>query len=162
MRNLPSERLNKKVVTSWRIGNVISSLLIAICLIGTAVIVYFASNGIIGMFWVWLAIAISAVWFIATVAVTPSINYVRWRYAVSDDEVDIMRGLIVRKRSIIPLVRVQHVDTKQGPILRALGLASVTVATAAGEHEIPGLQLEQADALRDRVATLARMAQEDV
>ena len=50
----------------------------------------------------------------------------------------------------------------QGPILRAFGLSSVTVATAAGEHEIPGLGIEEADVLRDRAAELARLAREDV
>ena len=50
----------------------------------------------------------------------------------------------------------------QGPILRAFGLSSVTVATAAGEHEIPGLALDVAEQLRDRAAELARLAQEDV
>ena len=48
------------------------------------------------------------------------------------------------------------------PILRAFGLSSVTVATAAGEHEIPGLGIEEADVLRDRAAELARLAREDV
>ena len=42
------------------------------------------------------------------------------------------------------------------------GLASVTVATAAGEHEIPGLAFDVAEQLRDRAAELARLAQEDV
>ena len=56
----------------------------------------------------------------------------------------------------------QNTDTRQGPILRAFGLSSVTVATAAGEHEIPGLALDVAEQLRDRAAELARLAQEDV
>ena len=42
------------------------------------------------------------------------------------------------------------------------GLASVTVATAAGEHEIPGLAFDVAEQLRDRAAELARLAREDV
>ena len=41
-------------------------------------------------------------------------------------------------------------------------LSSVTVATAAGEHEIPGLGADVAEQLRDRAAELARLAQEDV
>ena len=36
------------------------------------------------------------------------------------------------------------------------------VATAAGEHEIPGLGADVAEQLRDRAAELARLAQEDV
>ena len=46
--------------------------------------------------------------------------------------------------------------------MRAFGLSSVTVATAAGEHEIPGLETSVAEELRDRAAEFARIAQEDV
>lgn len=60
------------------------------------------------------------------------------------------------------MVRVQHVETKQGPVLKANGLASVTVTTAGSSFEIPGLATDEAEALRDQVAVLARIAQEDV
>ena len=40
--------------------------------------------------------------------------------------------------------------------------AQVTVSTAAGNHEIPGLLVEDADELRDLIATQARLAQEDL
>jgi membrane protein YdbS with pleckstrin-like domain len=39
---------------------------------------------------------------------------------------------------------------------------SVTVSTAAGRHEIPGLDIATAEALRDKAAELARLAREDV
>lgn len=94
--------------------------------------------------------------------VLPPIRFVRWRYELSSDYLDIARGIVWRKRFIIPFIRVQNTDTRQGPILRAFGLASVTVATAAGEHEIPGLGSDVAEQLRDRAAELARLAQEDV
>ena len=100
--------------------------------------------------------------FVVIVIVLPPIRYARWRYELTDDFLDISRGIIWRKRFIIPFIRVQNTDTRQGPILRAFGLASVTVATAAGEHEIPGLAMAEADVLRDRAAELARIAREDV
>ena len=64
--------------------------------------------------------------------------------------------------SVIPMVRVQHVETTQGPILKANGLASVTITTAGSKFEIPGLASAEAETLRDQVAVLARIAQEDV
>ena len=94
--------------------------------------------------------------------VLPPIRFMRWRYELSDDYLDIARGIVWRKRFVIPFIRVQNTDTRQGPILRAFGLASVTVATAAGEHEIPGLDSQTAEQLRDKAAELARLAQEDV
>lgn len=62
----------------------------------------------------------------------------------------------------MPFIRVQNTDTRQGPILRAFGLASVTVSTAANNHVIVGLDVQVADQLRDRAAELARLAREDV
>ena len=94
--------------------------------------------------------------------VLPPIRYVRWRYELHDDYLDIAKGIIWRKRYIIPFIRVQNTDTRQGPILRAFGLSSVTVATAAGEHAIPGLANDVADQVRDRAAELARIAREDM
>ena len=85
-----------------------------------------------------------------------------WRYDVTPTDVDLYHGVFVKKRVLVPLVRVQHVETKQGPVLRAHGLASVTVSTAGESFEIPGLAEADAAALRDRVAELARLAKEDV
>ena len=94
--------------------------------------------------------------------VLPPIRYQRWRYQLTEDYLEIALGIVWRKRFIIPFIRVQNTDTRQGPIMRAFGLSSVTVATAAGNHEIPGLDVEQAEQVRDRAAELARLAREDV
>ena len=87
----------------------------------------------------------------------------RWRYELPATTSISAKGIAWRKRFVIPFIRVQNTDTRQGPILRAFtGLSSVTVATAAGEHD-PGLgstSLEQL--LRSQAAELARLAQEDV
>ena len=81
-----------------------------------------------------------------------------------DDYLDIAKGIIWRKRYIIPFIRVQNTDTRQGPILRAFGLSSVTVATAAGEHVIPGLANDVADQVRATRAApeLAPTSREDM
>ena len=116
--------------------------------------------------WMFVVLAAVAALYVAGMVVwlvvLPPIRFMRWRYELSDDYLDIARGIIWRKRFVIPFIRVQNTDTRQGPILRAFGLSSVTVATAAGEHEIPGLGIEEADVLRDRAAELARLAREDV
>jgi membrane protein YdbS with pleckstrin-like domain len=87
----------------------------------------------------------------------PEVRYRRWRWEVTDLEVRLQHGLIIIERTVIPMVRVQHVDTTQGPIMRAFGLSDVKVSTAAGVHAIPALADRDADALRDRIAVLARV-----
>jgi uncharacterized protein len=66
------------------------------------------------------------------------------------------------KRTLVPMVRVQHVDTVQGPLLRKYGLATITISTAATTHEIPALDMFEADNLRSSISALARVAEDDV
>jgi membrane protein YdbS with pleckstrin-like domain len=60
----------------------------------------------------------------------------------------------------VPMARVQHVDTRRGPLQRRLGLSTVVFYTAAGPNEIPQLASETADEVRDRIAELTREADE--
>lgn len=155
----PEGRLDRKVVTSWRLGELVTTVLLGgfALLIVYAVAVQTAGNAGPALL---ITLACVVIYGVVFVGIVPAIRYARFRFSVNADEVDIMRGIIVHKRTIIPLVRVQHVDTRQGPIMRAFKLSSVTIATAAGMHEIPGLPLEQADSLRDKVAEFARIAKE--
>ena len=73
-----------------------------------------------------------------------------------------MTGVQTCALPIFPFIRVQNTDTRQGPILRMFHLSDVTIATAATEHVIPGLDAQTADELRDRAAEFARLAREDV
>jgi hypothetical protein len=75
---------------------------------------------------------------------------------VRPDEIDLVRGAFVVRRTIIPIRRVQHVDTEAGPMRDGFGLATVTFHTAAGGVSIPALYKGEAEDLRTRVAELAR------
>ncbi len=94
--------------------------------------------------------------------VIPYIRWKRWRYKVDQNEIDLQRGLFVVTRTLIPIKRVQHVDTRQGPVYRQFGLASVTVTTAGDTHEIPALSEPVADDLRNTISEYARIAREDL
>ena len=92
----------------------------------------------------------------------PKIRWKRWRYEVDEKGVDLQRGIIITKRTIIPINRIQHVDTEQGPIYRKYGLSSISLSTAATTHEIPALDDETANALRNMISELVRKVKEDV
>ena len=146
----------------WRINDAIWLTVIFLACFIPFMIVFATTNEA----WSIILGGIVAVLYVAAlvlcVVILPSIRHMRWRYELSHDYLDIALGIIWRKRYIIPFIRVQNTDTRQGPILRMFGLSSVTVATAAGEHEIPGLDAETAEQVRDKAAELARIAQEDV
>ena len=90
----------------------------------------------------------------------PELRWRRWRWEVREHEIDIRHGTFAITRTLVPMLRVQHVDTKRDLIQQALGLATVVFHTAAGANEIPALDGGEAGLVRDRIAELARTADE--
>lgn len=159
---MPTQQLDPKIKNVWRINDAIWIVILFLCCFIPFAVVQLVHPTA----WCFIVLAAEVIAFVALLVlfllVLPPIRYARWRYELSNEFLDIARGIIWRKHITIPFIRVQSTDTKQGPILRAFGLSAVTAATAAGEHEIPGLETSVAEQLRDRVAEFARIAQEDV
>jgi membrane protein YdbS with pleckstrin-like domain len=86
----------------------------------------------------------------------PRLRWSRWRWDVRDEGIDIQHGTITVRRTLVPWVRVQHVDTRRGVFEQSFGLSTVVVHTAAGSHTIPLLPEGEAETLRERIAGLAR------
>ena len=107
---------------------------------------------------VWMLLPVAA--FAVGVVAVPELRWSRWRYEIRDQEIDLRHGTVTITRTLIPMLRVQHVDTTRGPLDQLLGLATVVVHTAAGKTTIPALDDEYAGRLRDQIATLARTADE--
>lgn len=150
----PANMLDPRVKTAWRVQSAL-----ALALPALAALAFAALAGLVGMpAWVapFTVLAVVAV-VIFSVFIAPAVRFRRWRWDVREEEVRLQEGLIVVTSTVIPMVRVQYVDTAQGPIMRALGLTDVHVWTAAGKHTIPALSNEHAAELRDRIATLARV-----
>ncbi|RNJ27508.1 hypothetical protein Nmn1133_05250 [Halosegnis longus] len=85
-------------------------------------------------------------------------RYRAWWYAVQADSLHLSRGVLTRVHTVVPFVRVQHVDVSRGPLERALGLSSVVVYTAGSrgaDVTIPGLTPDRADRLQQRLKRLA-------
>ena len=107
-----------------------------------------------------LAWTAAAVYALVAIFVAPVLRLRTWRYAVREEELDLLNGAFVRRRTIVPMARVQHVDTRQDALGRLLGLATLNVHTAAARHEIPGLAAADAFALRTAIAQRARVPDE--
>lgn len=159
MSDLPSHRLDPRMLRVWYASDAIAIACVALLAVAAWAIVRYLGGDV---FWVYLVAGVVELVCVGDLLVSPRVEMATWRYDVTPTDVDLYHGVFVKKRVLVPLVRVQHVQTKQGPILRAHGLASVTVSTAGESFEIPGLAEDEAAALRDRVAELARLAKEDV
>ncbi|MCL2785148.1 MAG: PH domain-containing protein [Propionibacteriaceae bacterium] len=72
-------------------------------------------------------------------------------YAIRDRDLFTKSGLMSRKLTVVPYVRIQYVDINVGPIERLFGLATVSVSTASPTlaATIPGLTPEIAAWMRD-------------
>lgn len=84
-----------------------------------------------------------------------------WGYLEREDDLLVRRGVLVRRTSVIPYGRMQYVDVTAGPLDRRLGLATVTLHTAAAATDayVPGLLADEAARLRDRLAALGEARQ---
>ncbi|RAV08645.1 PH domain-containing protein [Paenibacillus contaminans] len=159
MQKEPMNGLDGKALLVWRWSGAISTLVSAAVLAALIVLT-------VKFDWpVWISVVaglLTVVEGLLVILVVPRLRLSRWRYEIREQEIDLLRGIVFRKRTVIPMVRVQHVDTQQGPLMRKYGLSSVTFSTAAGQHEIPALANEEADRVRIQIAELARVNDEDV
>lgn len=85
-----------------------------------------------------------------------------WRYRLREESVYLERGVLTRVETVVPYVRVQHVDVRRSLPERLLGLGTVVVYTAGtrgADVAIPGLQRDHAEALQTRLQRLAIAAE---
>ena len=159
MRTEPTHQISRKGLTVWRLYGVLQTVLLL-------VIAAFVSYGTFYFNWpsfiYFIAIAVVILSAFLLVYLFPKIRWERWRYEVRENEIEVQHGLFVVKRTLIPMVRVQHVDTTQGPILKRYSLGNISISTAATVHTIPALVMDEADGLRARISELARVAEDDV
>jgi len=163
MRSTPQNKLSKSAISAWRLSTTIFCFFLI--LIPFFLWIYGAIWPRSASFSIWLIAALTAVVFIISGLIIffyPEIRWQHWYYEVGEHEIDLQSGIFITTRTLVPVKRVQHVDTRQGPILRSYNLADVTISTAATTHRIPALDEETADTVRDQISKFARLAKEDV
>jgi membrane protein YdbS with pleckstrin-like domain len=138
----PGHRLSPRALTAWIVVGV-----------GWGVAAVVAAWVVLDS---WLAILAAIAFGVVMAVVVPALRYRTWRYAVREEEIDLRHGVWVVRRTIIPMSRVQHVDTARTPLGQVFQIATLTVHTAAGKHGIPGLDASTADRLRTTIARYAR------
>ena len=63
-----------------------------------------------------------------------------------------MRGWLIRVDTMVPFVRVQHIDVTRGPLDNLFGTATLVVHTSGTHNSVvilPGLSPERAGEIRD-------------
>jgi uncharacterized protein len=157
MLSQPHKRISERALTVWRITGVIITLFLLLILGGVMTLTVLFDGP------VWISV-VAIILFLLTaytaIFLVPHLRWKHWRYEVREQEIEIQRGIFVIKSTLVPMVRVQHVDTEQGPLLRKYNLATVTISTAATAHGIPALDIEEAEEMRHAISRLARVAED--
>jgi membrane protein YdbS with pleckstrin-like domain len=161
-----SRELDGRVRVRWLVGPVIGSVVVATLLAGVlppvarrvGVDFGFVPGGRAGIFAsvVVVCLGLAFLWVLR--------YYRTWRYEVRDDSLYLTRGVVTRVQTIVPYVRVQHVDTRRSPVERLLGLSSLVVYTAGSrgaDVTIPGLTDDRAADLQRRLKALAIASEEE-
>jgi hypothetical protein len=144
-------RLDPRVRKVWAI-----KLAVAGAVVLLAAIVHDVANLFDAERWMPLGVVpgVVLVVFSATVLWVPRLRYRFWWFALTEQELVLERGILNRVRTIVPLRRVQHLDVSQDIVEREFDLGKLVVHTAgtrSSEVVVPGLRLEEAERLRDRI-----------
>jgi membrane protein YdbS with pleckstrin-like domain len=102
----------------------------------------------------WLLPAAAAVIATFAVVVAPARIYRRLGYRIDDRLLQAVRGWLIHVDTLVPFVRVQHIDVTRSLLDKSFGTASLVVHTA-GTHNsmvrIDGLAPDRAMAMRDAI-----------
>ncbi len=146
----PLEPLHPSVRTVWRIG---SGLWWGLLVLGAAAydVVHLFRDG-------WLPTGVPTLTALLLAALylwaVPRLRYRAWGYALFDDELHVARGVLNHVRTVVPLVRLQHIDVSQNILEKEFDLGKLIVHTAGTRHStvtVPGLPHTVAEGLRDRM-----------
>lgn len=134
--------LDRRIRTVWTVSALVLPVILALLAAGLL------------MFRVpivpWILGASSVV--LITLALTfPAARWRSWGYLLTETELIIRFGVLIKVRRWLPRTRIQHVDIVGGPVERALGLRQIVIYTAGtreADVTVPGLRESDAEQLR--------------
>ncbi|MFP8956232.1 PH domain-containing protein [Natrialbaceae archaeon A-CW3] len=146
------ERLEPRVRWVWITAAVVRTLVLGLVLFGAVATLQWSEFwegevsrlawGITGFLVVLLTLRIAVAWR----------RYSVFRFDLREESLYIERGVFTRIKTVVPYVRIQHVDSRRSPLERLVGLGTLVVYTAGSRTAdvgVPGLDPERAAELQD-------------
>ena len=96
---------------------------------------------------------------LSAIIVAPERIYRRLGYAIDGRLLRTVRGWLFHTDTVVPFVRVQHIDVTRGPFDKIFGTATLVVHTAGTHNSIvtlPGLSPERAAEIREAIRSEIR------
>ncbi|MGH3447439.1 MAG: PH domain-containing protein [Nocardioidaceae bacterium] len=144
--------VSPKLVTERRLM-VAPAALVGLALVVTGVVLGLVGPAVaglvLGLVGVVLLVLAALAWFVVVPRMVRS-----WRYAERSQDLLVSHGRLLRRLSVVPYGRMQVIEVSANPVSRRLGIATVTLVTASAttDARIPGLPVDTAHEIRDRLA----------
>lgn len=157
----PQQRISPDAVKVWRITTVIEDI-IGFCVGG--VLLYLQHHydwyEWIGLI-LYILLILYVIYSIGEIFIFPVYRQRTWRYEIDERHIQLKYGALNKSYLIVPMTKVQYVNTEQGPLLRKYGLATIEIGTMASTHDIPAIPEKEAEELRTKIAILAEITESD-
>jgi len=137
---------------------IINFLLLLIFVTGFILVPLLLSESAGTLIWALGGLAVLVVLFI----IWTRLYYHSMWYELHDDEMRWKRGVIFRRTGIVPYNRITNIDIRQGPVMRALHISTLSIQTAGysgkAQSEIRIEAIVQAEELRELIRTMVRVS----
>lgn len=157
----PTQPISEKAILVWRTINALAEVVILLILIGLLIAhTYFSWYDWIGYI-LWGLIIITLLGGVWSIYLEPLLMQRYWRYEIDNDFVQLRHGRFKLVHKVVPMSKIQYVGLKQGPMLRKYGLYTLSIGTMATTHDIPAIPEDTAKEIRDQIAVLANIPDEE-
>jgi len=148
--------LDKKGITVMRINALIVGVISLIITGIVATPLYLEIENIFIKLIIILITLIILIFISLNVLLFPVIRYNRYKYLITDERIEVKKGLFLITTSIIQIKRIQKIELSNGPIDRKFNLSNVNIFTAAGVVDIKFLNNKEAREISDKVNQLLK------
>lgn len=158
-------KLNINSKKSWMLSRLITTIIVSTILIVSDIFLIYVNKiqwAINISFFINLGVGILILLLLLNTFLYPFIEYKQWKYLITDDKVDFSEGIFFLTRTVIPIVRIQHIKVHQGPINRKFNLADIEIVTAGGSHKIPNIELSKAEEISDYLKNKIKTKVEEI
>lgn len=145
------KRLNKNAIKSWIISRTLGSGIFIAVIFGVIYVLkhFFQFDFINYEKYINIIMTCISAYLLIYSYVYPFIEYHEWKYLVEEDKVEFSEGILIKNRTIIPIIKIEHINIKISPVNSRLGLANIEIFTAGGSHSIPNIELDIANEIGD-------------
>ncbi|MER2175940.1 MAG: PH domain-containing protein [Carnobacterium sp.] len=158
-KDMPAKKLDKRAIRYERTKDIIESFFtLAVFVLLMFLTIRF--NWPIWLMAIWIVLPITD--FLLSLFLLPYLKLKAIRYEMHALHLEVMNGLFFKKRTVIPIERIQHVVVKEGPLTRKYRIQIVEVFTAGTGHEIPLLLKKEAEELRIQLLDQIKAVKSDV